>query len=125
MPVKRNPYTIKLQIVYAIAHDVGPILAEEVDVLGEAFRSAARNFKCDIISTSTGERWFEAILAAEASFVIPKAMTSLKTVTSRAMNGARGTNAVFWSPGYMVVSIGEPVNPEEAAQKLENRGHRK
>lgn len=125
MPVKRNPYKIKLQIVYAIAYDVAPILAEEVDVLGEAFRSAARNFKCDIISTSTGERWFEAILAAEASFDIPKAMTSLKTVTSRAMNSARGSNAVFWSPGYMVVSIGEPVNPEEAAQKLESKGHRK
>jgi REP element-mobilizing transposase RayT len=125
MATKRNPYAIKLQIVYAIAHDVDPILAEEVDILGEAFRSAARNFKCDIISTNTGDRWFEAVLATEASFNIPKAMTSLKTVTSRAMNGARGGNAVFWSPGYMVCSIGEPVNPEEAAQKLENKGHKK
>ncbi|MGO7279539.1 transposase [Rhizobium leguminosarum] len=125
MAVKRNPYTIKLQVVYAIAHDVAPILAEEVDVLGEAFRSAARNFKCDIISTSSGERWFEAILAAEASFDIPKAMTSLKTVTSRAMNGARGSTAVFWTPGYMVSSIGDPVNPEEAALKLEHKGHKK
>ena len=125
MAAKRNPYTIKLQVVYAIAHDVTPILAEEADILGDAFRSAARNFKCDIISTTTGERWFEAILATEASFDIPKAMTSLKTVTSRAMNGARGSNAVFWSPGYMVVSIGEPVNPEDAAMKLENKGHKK
>ena len=125
MGAKRNPYTIKLQVVYAIAHEVSPILAGEADILGEAFRSAARNFKCDIISTSTGERWFEAILATEASFDIPKAMTSLKTVTSRAMNGARGSNAVFWSPGYVVVSIGEPANPQEAAQKLENRGSRK
>ncbi|MCZ7861323.1 transposase [Agrobacterium salinitolerans] len=125
MAAKRNPYTIKLQVVYAIAHDVTPILAEEADILGDAFRSAARNFKCDIISTTTGERWFEAMLATEASFDIPKAMTSLKTVTSRAMNGARGSNAVFWSPGYMVVSIGEPVNPEDAAMKLESKGHKK
>ena len=125
MAAKRNPYTIKLQVVYAIAPDVTPILAEEADILGDAFRSAARNFKCDIISTTTGERWFEAMLATEASFDIPKAMTSLKTVTSRAMNGARGSNAVFWSPGYMVVSIGEPVNPEDAAMKLETKGHKK
>ncbi len=125
MAAKRNPYTIKLQVVYAIAHDVTPILAEEADILGDAFRSAARNFKCDIVSTATGERWFEAMLATEASFDIPKAMTSLKTVTSRAMNGARGSNAVFWSPGYMVVSIGEPVNPEDAAMKLESKGHKK
>lgn len=125
MAAKRNPYTIKLQVVYAIAHDVSPILAEEADILGDAFRSAARNFKCDIISTTAGERWFEAILATEASFDVPKAMTSLKTVTSRAMNGARGSNAVFWSPGYMVVSIGEPVNPEDAAMKLEGKGHKK
>ncbi|MBY3157220.1 hypothetical protein HFO56_33385 [Rhizobium laguerreae] len=125
MAVKRNLYTIKLQIVYAIASDVAPILADEIDTLAEAFRSAARNFKCDIISTSTGERWFEAVLATEAGFGIPKAMTSLKTVTSRAMNAARGTTAVFWAPGYMVFSIGEPANPEEAAQKLESKGHKK
>jgi hypothetical protein len=52
-------------------------------------------------------------------------MTSLKTVTSRAMNGARGSNAVFWAPGYMVFGIGEPINPEEAAQRLESKGHKK
>jgi REP element-mobilizing transposase RayT len=125
MAVKRNPYTIRLQVVYAIASDVAPILTGEADTLSEAFRSAARNFKCDIISTAVGKRWFEAILATEAAFDIPKAMTSLKTVTSRAMNGARGTNAVFWASGYMVFSIGEPVNPEEAAQRLENKGHKK
>jgi hypothetical protein len=65
------------------------------------------------------------MLATEAAFDVPKAMTSLKTVTSRAINAARGTTAVFWSPGYMVFSIGEPVNPEEAAMKLENKGHKK
>jgi hypothetical protein len=41
------------------------------------------------------------------------------------MNTARGTTAVFWAPGYMVFSIGEAVNPEEAALKLETKGHKK
>lgn len=125
MATKRNPYTIKLQVVYAIASDVDPIVAEEVSILDEALRSAARNFRCDIVSTAAGDRWFEAMLSAEASFDIPKAMASLKTVTSRALNAARGSNAVFWAPGYMVYSLGEPVNPEDAALKLESKGHRK
>ncbi|MBP2235334.1 REP element-mobilizing transposase RayT [Sinorhizobium kostiense] len=125
MSVKRKVYSIKLQVVYAIAYDIASLLPEEVEVIGDALRSGARKFRCDIISTSSGDRWFEAVLAAEPSFDIPKAMTSLKTVSSRAINARRGSNAGFWAPGYVVVSIGEAVNPEEAAKNLESRGIRK
>lgn len=125
MYIKRNLYAIRLQVVYAIAHDVTSILPEEIAIIEEAFRSGARNLKCDIISTSCGDRWFASILTVDAAFDIPKAMTSLKAVTARAMNTKRESNTAFWLPGYMVSSIGELVDPEEIALKLAGKRNRK
>lgn len=125
MTVKRKPYTIRLQVVCAIAHDVAPLQKDEGAIIEEAFRSGARTFKCDILSVLAGERWFQLILATAPAFDVPKAMTSLKAVTSRAMHARRGGDAGFWSLGYLVVSIGEPVDPVQAAAKLENHGIRK
>jgi REP element-mobilizing transposase RayT len=125
MSVKRIAYTIKLQVVFALAQDVAPLSMDEVAMVEEAFRSGARTFKCDILSVLAGERWFQLILATAPAFDVPKAITSLKAVTSRAMHARRGGDAGFWSLGYFVVSIGEPVDPEETAAKLENNGIKK
>lgn len=125
MSTKRKPYPIRLQVVCAVASGVASIIADEVQPLEEAFRSASRSFQFDIISTRSGERWFEMVLAVPAAFDAAKAMTSLKAVTSRAMHARRGGESGFWAPGYVVVSVGEPVDPAEAATKLENSGNRK
>ncbi len=94
-------------------------------MLEEAFRSGARTFQFDIVSTRAGDRWFELVMATPTAFDVARAMTSLKAVTSRAMHASRGGSAGFWSLGYVVVSVGDPVDPAEAATKLENSGIRK
>lgn len=86
----------------------------------ESFRSGARTFQFDIMSTRAGDRWFELVLATPPVFDVARAMTSLKAVTSRAIHASRGGSPGFWSPGYVVVSIGHPVEPAEVAAKLEN-----
>jgi hypothetical protein len=125
MSVKRKPYTIRLQVVCSLAHGVASIDGDEFAVLEEAFRSGARTFKCDIISARGDARWFELIIATPPAFDVGKAMTSLKAVTSRAIHARRGGDAGFWSLGYVVVSVGDPVDPADAATKLENSGIRK
>lgn len=121
---KTRPYTIKLQIVCAVAQGVAAISKDEVPIIEEAFRTGARKLSCDILSTSAGDRWFQVFVATEAAFDVPKAMTSLKAVSSRAMHAKRGGDSGFWSSGYVVVSVGEPVDPADAAAKLEGRSNR-
>lgn len=125
MSVKRKPYTIRLQVVCAVASGVASIEGDESSAIEEAFRSASRTFQLDIISARAGERWFELVIATPSAFDVGKAMTSLKAVTSRAIHMRRGGDSGFWSPGYSVVSLGEAMDPEEAATKLENGGNRK
>jgi hypothetical protein len=108
-----------------VAHGVAKLNQQEVVLLEEAFRSGARTLQLDIVSTRAGERWFELVMATPASFDVGAAMASLKAVTSRAMHAQRGGSAGFWSLGYVVVSVGDPVDPAEAALKLENNGIRK
>ena len=125
MSIKRKPYTIRLQVVCALAQGVAALEDDEIPTLEEAVRSGSRTFPCDVISTRTGKRWFELVLATPPGFDVAKALTSLKAVTSRAMHARRGGDSGFWSPGYVVVSVGDPVDPAEAALKLENSGMKK
>lgn len=125
MSIKRKPYTIRLQVVCALAQGVASLESEEMPTLEETVRSGTRGFDCDIISVRAGQRWVELMLATPPAFDVAKAMASLKAVTSRAMHARRGGDSGFWSPGYVVVSVGDPVDPAEVATKLEYGGIKK
>ncbi len=125
MSAKRKPYTVRLQVVCSLALGVAPLESDEVPALEEAVRSGSRSFQCDVLSTRAGRRWLELLLATPPGFDVARALTSLKAVTSRAMHVKRGGDSGFWSQGYAVVSVGDPIDPEEAASKLENSGTKK
>jgi len=122
--MKRKTYAIRLQVVCAVSPDVAPIGEQEGGLIEEAFRSAARHLSCEIVGASWGGRWFQLMLATDTAFDVARAMTSLKAVTSRAVREQRGGKSGFWAPGYVVVSVGDPVDPEEAAAELSRKANR-
>ena len=79
---------------------------------------AAPGLRCAVASYRSGGGWVEAVLDAEPTFELARAVTSLKAVTSRRVHAMRGGASGVWEPGYAAATLGQPLEPASAAAGL-------
>lgn len=109
---------MQLQVVIAFVDGLVPLEYREREVVLNAFRNATKRMKCYLVNYRFGERWMELILDHSPGFDISKLMRCFKAVSSRNIHTLRGNASGIWAPGYVVRTIGEPVEPEAVFQSL-------
>jgi hypothetical protein len=102
----------------AVAEGVDPLDEAEAEAVGALLASVAGGLDCSVVSFASGGRWIDVVLDARPGFGLPRAMTSLKAVTSRRIAGARRGVSGIWANGYAAVTLGENVDPEKTAEEL-------
>ena len=118
---RRNGFRLAYQIVLSLVPEVDPLSEIEHGFVEDAIRTKTTKKNFRVTGIRCGDYWVEIMADVDPATDPTKVVSNVKADITGRIQAYRGDGHNIWVPGYVVVSLGVAVDPEEAANELQIR----